>query len=93
MPTRSGLDFHTIAPTHYVCAYCYQASLAIPYAPFMYSGMITKRVHVRLDDSLTDFAALPQYTQIWTEPHCYPCHRKVIGFPMSCKYRNSFKYD
>ena len=92
MPTRSGLDFHSIAPTHFVCSYCFQAAPAIP-GILQFSGMVTKRVQVRIDDSVDDFVMLPQFTQIWTEPHCYWCHRKVLGYPTWAPHEpRTFKY-
>ena len=79
MPTRSGLDYHTINPTHFVCAYCYEAAPQ----PFCFKGMIRKRVQQRIEsDEGDEWVTLPgQWTEVWTTPHCISCHRQVLGLP------------
>ena len=91
MPTRSGIDYHAIHPSFFVCAYCYQAWPAIDNI-WRYQGMVTKRQMVRLDDS-DDWAVLPDsFTRVWTDPHCLACHRKVKGYPVHWTPPNRFKY-
>ena len=87
MPTRSGLDFKTIRPDYFVCAYCYEAQLDTE--PFKYGGMVSKRVRVRVDD---EFITLDQWTSIWTEPHCFPCNRRIKGYPVWVRYPKRYKY-
>jgi hypothetical protein len=85
MPTRSGLDFQTINPEFFVCAYCYRAAVNCKYARF--EGMVRKPVRVRVDDSLTDFETIPgEYTSVWTDPHCFRCHRQILGYPTRVWY-------
>ena len=91
MPTRSGLDFHAIHPNWFVCSYCYQAAPLITGITH-HNGMITKRVTVRIDDS-DDFLPLAETTQIWTEPHCWLCHRRIKGFPIHFSYPERYKYS
>ena len=78
MPTRSGLDFHELNPWWFKCSYCYKL---IPNCPVTcYSGMVLKRVQIRVDDGVDDFVTLPgEYTEVWTEPHCWCCNRKIRG--------------
>ena len=87
MPTRSGLDFHAINPDFFVCAYCYQAERVFG----RFAGMVPKRVRLDIDG---DWVALPdQWTAVWTEPHCFPCHRKIQGYKLYCTYPNKYKYE
>jgi hypothetical protein len=91
MPTRTGCDYHALHPDWFVCAYCYQAWPKTPITE--YKGMIKKRVRYRIDDSLDDFVAIPgAWTEVWTEPHCYPCNRQVRGEQNTHKWPNRFKY-
>jgi len=88
MPTRTGLDFHALHPRFTVCAYCYRAVRNTTFHTDR--GMVTKPVYVRVDDDT--WAMLPgEYTEIWTEPHCWDCHRAILGMPSLCK-RRSYKY-
>lgn len=92
MPTRSGLDYHKINPQFFICAYCYQAYDSIP-GVWRHEGMITKRQMLRIDESVNDFAMVPDsYVKIWTEPHCLACNRKVRGFEVSINYLTRYKY-
>lgn len=92
MPTRSGLDHQTINPTHFICAYCYTAHPNHKITRF--SGMVTKMVQMRIDDSTNDFEFIPgEYTDIWTEPHCYRCHRQVLGYPRWARYPRRYSYE
>jgi hypothetical protein len=87
MPTRSGTDYSVINPDYFVCAYCYEA---VPNLDFMrWEGMTRKRVSVRIDE---EFVTLPEYTSIWTEPHCYKCHRRVLGYTPCAKPPRRHKY-
>ena len=61
MPTRSGLDYHTLHPDYFVCAYCYEA---IPTFGIQYRGMISKPVMHEVDGR---WVMLPGQTcRIWT---------------------------
>lgn len=88
MPTRSGLNYMEINPEWYICAYCYAAYPNHPV--FKYEGMISKRVTVRIDGD--QWATLPdEWTQVWTQPHCVLCNRRVRGFP-SMGASRKYKY-
>lgn len=86
MPTRSGQDFSEISPDYFVCAYCYEATSTF----LRFGGMVTKSTQIRVDD---EFVTLPgEYTEIWTEPHCYRCHRQILGWPLYAHYPRKHKY-
>lgn len=87
MPTRTGLDYQAIHPDWFVCSYCYQATYDSLLTRF--SGMQRKRVQIRLDDV---FYTLPgEFTSVWTEPHCFPCNRRIKGYPVHFA-ATSYKY-
>ena len=85
MPTRSGLDYS--ATGHYECAYCYGTFLDLP-GITKYSGMREKRVMYRMEDDT--WVALPgEWTEVWTEPHCFDCDRKVRCLPTPTTFQLS----
>ncbi len=91
MPTRTGLDYHKIHPGWFVCSYCYQAAPHTCVTHF--SGMIKKRVIVRIDDEVDSWAVVPDaYTSVYTQPHCFKCNRKVRGYQCRLHYPNRYKY-
>ena len=92
MPTRSGLDFHTVHPSYFVCAYCYEAHPDTPVTKF--KGMILKRVQYRIDERVNAFATIPdEWTRVWTEPHCMACTRRVRGYAGPPKGRQRYTYS
>lgn len=86
MPTRSGLEYKEINSAYVVCAYCYEAVRC----ELAFAGMVRKRMEIRVDD---EFVTVPgEYNEIWTEPHCYQCHRRVLGYPVWAHYPRKHKY-
>ena len=93
MPTRSGLDFHRIRPSHFICSYCYKGF----HGSVKYEGMQRKRVYVRVDDedgSAGVWVMVPgEWTEIWTTKHCWSCHRKVVNLPSLLQLGRKFTYS
>lgn len=85
MKTRSGLTFSDIHPDWFICAYCYEAALNCT----KFGGMVRKRVRIQVDG---DYYTLPEFTEIWTDPHCYRCHRRVLGLPLRGHYPRRHTY-
>jgi hypothetical protein len=78
MPTRQGLDYHRVRPDFFICAYCYQAYRITPISKF--GGMIKKQYTCR-DDFTDEWLSLHgEYVDVWTQPHCFGCHRKIRGW-------------
>ena len=107
MPTRSGLDFHAIHPDFFVCAYCYEAipNYGIQFRgmitkPVMHE--IDGRWLVMPDQTTRIWTgappsphpeATPRLTPFpCADPHCWRCHRRVIGLPELPFARRAHKY-